>query len=276
MEKQINSGRRTSGGPPRISEKVTFKHDLEGDVFETPIRASIREVEHGKHGTISLDELGAPKEFQENSESRYLWVCRKTGAPIFIERPTLEAARTVIQGKLLSYTVFQDSDLGFRMIAIGCENKTFYLVQNADCRPARIIAFAPSEHARHAVRELLQMSLYRGPNPYDRIATLVPGFFKRAVKTVYNMRTMLTLKTYTIRGRDTGENFTARVYLLPGNPKGTIISVDGWCFDYDLNHYPKWQQIMVERYNDRAKIRRQAIRVSKKKQQAECKQAVSI
>jgi hypothetical protein len=240
---------------PLLEDKVEFPHEVKGEPFNVPFHASSRADTQNGRGIISLTELGVSEAFRLNPEPRDLWVCRKTGGPSFEERPVVEAARLSIEGEMLSYLVLDEGPDGFRLVCVGCAERTFYITFTANGRSARFWTDAPSYHGRHAIRELLQMNLLNGPRPYERTANLVPGFFKRALGAVYDRRSVLNLKTATLKGRKEGEEFGARIYLTPGNFKATIISVQGWCFDFDLDYYPKWQQILVERYQERKERR---------------------
>jgi hypothetical protein len=265
MEQQIDRAAVRIGTPPLLKDKVTFSHEIKGQSFNVPFHASCRPEYCTDGGITSLEVLGVPTEFRFNTEARGIWIDRKTGAPSFTEQPIADAARLTIRGEMLSYTVFDERPgEGFRLVCVGCGERAFYINFVLGKQPARFFVDAPVYQGRHAIRELLQMNLLKGPRPYERTANQVPGFFKRAVGAVYTKHTILSLKTATLKGRNEDGCFAAKIYLTPGDFKSTILSVQGWCFDYDLDYYPKWQQILVERYQERTSRPPRSIKQSKR------------
>ena len=182
MEHQEDRAVMRIGTPPLLKNKVKFSHEIKGQPFNVPFHASCRPEYHTNEGITSLEVLGTPTDFRFNTEARYIWIDRKTGAPSFTEQPVEDASRLTIRGEMLSYTVFDESfGENFRLVCVGCSERAFYISFIPGKPPARFFVEAPVYQGRHAIRELLQMNLLKGPRPYERTSNQIPGFFKRAI-----------------------------------------------------------------------------------------------
>lgn len=236
--------------PPRLKDKVIITHQKKGEPFILKLHASLDAERTRDEKGISLHEYGFKEEYLKETVSRPLRISRRTGLPLPQDNPTEEVVAIMIEGAMLSVSVMEEdsSPNSFRIVMVGCEHQTYYMCLFGDRHPMRFYAPVPSYHVRHALVALINMHLFKGPQPYERMASIVPGFFTRAFTTAYETPCIISLSSATIKGKSAGEFLKLRFFFTPHHPEKTILSVNGWCFDFDVDLYPKWQQIVVERH----------------------------
>lgn len=183
-----------------------------------------------------LEEVGIDKEFASSSEERILGVETHTGKPTYLAATKDIIIDVALSYPIISYGMVVGDNGNFRLVTIGCTQRTHYVVMRGSVSFTFYIARS-SLTVEEAVFELLTNNLIKGPRLYEKTAVILTDFFERLMTAVY---TDLTILKTTIRTADKLD-LPCKIYFDPEAPKDTMISVDGYVYGYDLNVYPKAQ-----------------------------------
>lgn len=187
-----------------------------------------------------LSDLGIDKAFAQSTEERVLRVIAITGKPTFRELTPNTSRDGIVNVTLhhpiISYGMIQSDSGDFRLVTIGCTERTHYVVVRG-CVSFTFYVPRSSITVEEAVFELLSNNLIKGPRIYEKTAAIIGDFFPKIMSAVYKD---LTILRTTIRTADKLD-LPCRIYFDPENHDDARISVDGYVYGYDLNVYPKAQ-----------------------------------
>jgi hypothetical protein len=187
-----------------------------------------------------LSDLGIDNDFAQSTEERTLGVVTRTGKPTFRahlhEDPADRVLKVVLEHPIISYGMIEGNKGDFRLITIGCTERTHYVVVRGSVSFTFYIPRS-SITIEEAVFELLTNNLIKGPRIYEKTAAIIADFFPKIMSAVHQD---LTILRTTIRTADKLD-LPCRIYFDPENHDDCRISVDGYVYGYDLNEYPKAQ-----------------------------------
>ena len=247
--------------PPRVGEKLKgLKHEEGGPTLTVELFASNRE-DRRHDGVTPIQNIGFSEDFIKSELARTFRINIKNGFPVLGEGEHPESITFGIKGEMASYTILASEPESFILVCVGTTSQTFYLALSKGKKAAYFYTAFPSYHGRHAIRGLLHFNLLNGPKAYNRTANLVPQFFKRALSAVYTQVSVIHVTISVLKqgeGRENYREYTAKYHLNPNNRRATILSIEGYCFDVDLDVYPRMQLVTVDQWamNNTPEIRR--------------------
>jgi hypothetical protein len=221
-----------------VSSNLNELNDRLPKFSQSPLRVVLEasnRVEEGNGGVLITD-LGLDQAFIDSTQERVLEVLSHTGKPKLNPEGPGPAVKVFLEGPIISYNMIVGDNGNFRFVAIGCTQRTHYVVVRGNVSFAFYVPEA-STNMREAVLELLYNNLIKGPRIYIKTAMIITSFFEKIMQAVFPDPVELVT---TIRSAE-GEDMPCRIYFDPDAPQDAMISVGGYVYGYDLNVYPKAQ-----------------------------------
>jgi len=181
-----------------------------------------------------LEQQGFTRDFQRASGEREVNIVLDTGCPATAEDYKLKQALIRIEGALIAYGQVESHDHDFRMVMLSTQRRTYFLVVNG---PVKFIFFitTTSVNMKDAVRNLLNDNLLRGPKFYEKTAGIMPDFWFRLLSAVITEPEIIEINLRSVNNH----TVPSRVYFNPNNQTESILSIGGYCFDYQLQNFPR-------------------------------------
>jgi len=181
-----------------------------------------------------LEQQGFARDFQRASGEREVNIVLDTGRPATAEDYKLKQALIRIEGALIAYGQVESHDHDFRMVMLSTQRRTYFLVVNG---PVKFIFFitTTSVNMKDAVRNLLNDNLLRGPKFYEKTAGIMPDFWFRLLSAVITEPEIIEINLRSVNNH----TVPSRVYFNPNNQTESILSIGGYCFDYQLQNFPR-------------------------------------
>lgn len=205
---------------------------------DSPLRVVLHasNIDGGGKDSMLITDLGLEESFIHASGARVLEVFVHTGKPKLDPNGPGPVVRVNLEHPIVSYNMLVGDNGNFRMVTIGCTERTHYVVMRGNISFAFYVPRS-SMTMQDAVLELLFTNLLKGPRIYVKTAIIIHKFFEKIMACVFPDPVILTT---TIRSIEQHE-MPCRIYFDPDDIEGTMISIDGYVYGYDLNTYPKSQ-----------------------------------
>lgn len=204
----------------------------------SPLRVVLHATNHpSKDGESTLiTDLGIDPAFIADPSPRTLEVCVFTGRP----KTDLDAPgatiKVMLEHPMISYNMMVGDNGNFRMLAIGCTERTHFAIVRSYASFAFYVPRS-SMTMQDAILELLYNNLIKGPKIYDKSASIIHNFFEKALQAIFPDPVILTTVITSVEGHE----MPCRIYFDPEDPKEAMISIDGYVYGFNVNEYPKPQ-----------------------------------
>jgi len=181
-----------------------------------------------------LEQQGFSRDFQRASGEREVYIVLETGLVAKPEDKDRKQATIRIEGALIAYGQVESHDHDFRMVMLSTQRRTYFLVVNG---PVKFIFFitTASVNMKDAVRGLLNDNLLRGPKFYEKTAGIMQDFWFRLLSSVITEPEIIEINLRSVNNH----TVPSRVYFNPNNQTESILSIGGYCFDYQLQNFPR-------------------------------------
>jgi len=207
-----------------MSEQYTGKNqplDLVKDTFAEP---------------VLLFDLGFTQDFIRSHEERVVKLSLVTGLPVWKDVPE-KVIELMIDSPIIGHSVIKSECGDHFVIGILRTVKQTYFSFKKGHFDFVWRTRGNAGDAQEAVKRLFETNIDRGERLYTSASKNLPDYWYKVLEAVFFDSTVIPFTLTTAKGKPV----PCRLYFDPENRAATIISIGGWCYDFDLNNYPSKQ-----------------------------------
>lgn len=208
-----------------------------------PLHISHQSDATGEGVFLDLASIFDTPDFYSRNDLRKGFISTVTGLPTSDPMDTIgnqskakQALEINFNGAIKSYTQITGDNGNFRVVMIGLENRTHYIMVKGNVNFTFYVD-ASSSNAKEGLHALINSNLNKCPRVYRKTAMTVPNFYELIFTAVYKEKVILPISVTS----KCGQKLRSKLYFDPANPKSNMISILGYVFPFNLHMFPKWQ-----------------------------------
>lgn len=171
-----------------------------------------------------------------------------TGQLVFGKNVKGRIRDVLIEGEILGASTFVSKELDYKILVIHATSRTYFTLMPGQKQFGFYIAGATT-NAKEAVVGLLVNNLARGKETFHKSADrLYPKarFFWELIRSVCGKEEVIELQLSSGERNDTTK-VPAKLFFYSDDVSKTVLSIGGFCHDFDFATYPEYYQDAFKR-----------------------------